>query len=282
LIGSSGLPRRPQIAFDFDAVPSDLEDVIPDERLDKLFRILLRLARRGIHDPSLRWLAAKMRKSKRMVQRYLRRLVALGHLAIEAVRVSFNRNAHNIYRIIGLGGGVGDKNVTEKKGEFLKTSTPPPAAAASSPSETKLKYEERKAGDAKASAIMREVYELRAKLWAKLKGWKLDKAYERNRMALAASVGRYVPDSEEAKRVNAEAEAWLAEQPQRDAERARKAEEARRVAEVERVEKARLAAEVAEQRRLKDERLDAEFYSPEQVAYRARLDLKIRMAGRVL
>jgi hypothetical protein len=215
-----------------------------------------------------------------MVQRYLRRLVALGHLAIEMVRVSFNRNAHNIYRIIGLGGGVGDKNDTEKKGENLKTTTPPPAAVAASPSETKLKYEERKAGDAKASAVMREVYELRGKLWAKLKGWRLDKAYERNRMALAARVGMR-PSEEEEKRINAEAEAWMAEQPQREAERARRDEEAKCVAEAKRVEQERLAAEAAEQRRRENERSDAEFNSPEQVARRARLDQKIRMAGRV-
>jgi hypothetical protein len=122
-----------------------------------------------------------------MVQRYIRALVALGKLIVIPRKVARNYNEPNTYAIPNLGGG-GDMDVMEKKGEFLNTTTPAPAAAVQ-PSPMQVEHEKRKANDAKASRIMREVYELRGQLWARLKGWRLDKAHERNRMALEASVG---------------------------------------------------------------------------------------------
>jgi hypothetical protein len=189
------LQRLPKVSYEFVPVPSHIEEEIPQPALEKLYRILLRLYRRGICNPPMRLLAKFMRKTIRTVQRYIRELVRLGKLLVTAQRVSRDRNGPNIYHLIGLAGGVGDKNVVEKKGEVLTTTTPAPAAAGSEstsevkPSKTRLEWEARQTKDAADRQMRLQGWVDRGKLWLGMQQRRLDKAYERNRMAMRARIG---------------------------------------------------------------------------------------------
>ena len=175
--------KRVRVAFEFTPVPEFIEREIETPALEKLYRILLRMARRGISDPSLRVLAKAMKRSLRMVQRYIRGLVMLGKLVVQVRRVTRDRNDTNVYILPDLQRGVGDRNVVEKLRAELKTTTPAPEARVGK------FWEARFAQDREDSNWRREQYQRKASFWEAVKGWRLDKALERTRRAVEACVG---------------------------------------------------------------------------------------------
>lgn len=186
-----GVTRR----VPFVAVPEFIELEIETPALEKLYRILMRYARRGICDPSIRVLMRAMKRTDRTVQRYIRALVRLGKLVVQARRVTKNRNATNVYILPDLQRGVGDKNVTEKLSTEINTTTPAPEARVeiTDPDEHKSAlrkfWEARFAQDKRDSRWKQDEYQQKATFWESAKGWRLDKALERTRMAMKASVG---------------------------------------------------------------------------------------------
>jgi hypothetical protein len=101
------LTERPKIGYDFDPVPSDLDDEISNPHLSKLFRIIMKFLRRGFNDPPIRLLMAKMKKGKRQVQRYINMLKELGKLLVTYRKIAGARNLTNIFSLPKLGGGGG-------------------------------------------------------------------------------------------------------------------------------------------------------------------------------
>jgi DNA-binding transcriptional MocR family regulator len=196
--------RLPKVTFPFEPTPAFIEDHIDSAAVERALRIITRYIRRGIFDPSIRQLSRALKRSARTVQRYIRALVKLGKLVVTARRVSRSRNATNVYKLVDFLGvnskGVGDKNVTEKKGEVLKTTTPAVAGSSSptsakQPSPFQRHWEqfraERRAHDEKVSAQMQAQYEAKGRNFAEMQGWRLQQAFERTRMAVAARLGMY-------------------------------------------------------------------------------------------
>ena len=178
------------VQYEFVPIPEYIEKEIPDARLEKLFRIILRMLRRGTIDPPLRLLAHYMKKSIRTVQRYIRALVELGKLAVTERRIARHRNLSNVFSIPELHRGVGDKTVVEKKGEDLKTKTTATERGGEKSPLQKL-WEARFAQDRKDSNWKRAQYEQKAREWAESKRWQLQQAYQRTYMAMQACVGVY-------------------------------------------------------------------------------------------
>jgi hypothetical protein len=174
--------RLLRVGYDFTPMPEYIEQAIDKPYLERLFRILLRFARRGVLDPSIRRIASAMGKSMRTVQRYIRALVALGKLVVVKRRRSRDRNDTNLYSFPTLQMGVGDKVDVEKRGEVLKTSTTPRE-------NPRVAVESRLQENQTAAVRMREWYDTNGKLWAAGKLLRLQKALERNRNALRACVG---------------------------------------------------------------------------------------------
>jgi hypothetical protein len=263
-----------KVNYEFVPVPSHIEEEIPQPALEKLYRILLRLYRRGVTNPPMRLLAKLMGKAIRTVQRYARALVSLGKLVILPQRITRNRNAPNIYSLIGLEGGVGDKFVVEKQGESTNTTTSAPTAAVEEipvevkPSKTRIAWEARQAKDAADHDWMLAGFVGRGKVWALAQ---LNKAYERTKWAMKANVGVWDGDpgpgmsDEEAMEVRAEMEQLDREENQRQAKQ-REYETAWHEAHAER-----------------RERLEAEFDSPEKIAEMRELEnrLSMKIWGRV-
>lgn len=187
--------RLPRVDYAFVPVAENAQDDIASPTLRDFFcRVLMGFWRRGISNPPIRLLMAKMKKSRSQIKRYIRELVALGKMTWRELKVSHNRNAPNIYTPTACVGGVGFINEPERKGEVLKTTTRAPTAAGvevkptitPKPSVPGLQWALRKAHDVIASLRMRGEYADRGKLWERSR---MDKAYERNRMALQARVG---------------------------------------------------------------------------------------------
>jgi hypothetical protein len=183
--------RLARVSYEFTPIPADID---LDPILEKLYRIFIKLWRRGIVDPCNRLLADLVGRCERSVRYYCRKLEKLGLLGVIQRRVTKNRNASNVYTLMGLEGGVGAKNCPEKKGEVLKTTTPAPERGAvdpPGPSTTALQWELRRVRDALDSLRMRGAYEDRGKSWVEMQQWRLHKAKERCRIAMNACIGMY-------------------------------------------------------------------------------------------
>jgi hypothetical protein len=199
----SSVTRLARVSYAFVPMPQNIGEVLtPSEQ--RLYGELIALAQRGLVGPCMRVLASIIKRSVRTVQRLLRSMALKGVLEIIERRISSYRNAPNIYKLIGLvfHGGVGDKNVTEKNGKLLKTTTPAPERGARGRPERSnaaLRYEIRRLQDKLDSERMRSAYADCGKLHTEMKEWRLSKAVERTRRAVAACVGLYtgpeVPDS---------------------------------------------------------------------------------------
>jgi hypothetical protein len=159
--------------------------------LAKLYVILLDLEKDGIVTPPMRMLADLMKRKVRSVQRYILGLVGRGLLTVLRRKIGAFLCDTNLFILTKIRGGGGGDRIVGEKIETLKTTTPPVAA----PLQMKLDHEARRKRDHQDSAVMREVYELRGRLWAQLKNWRLDKAVERTRMAMKAAVGVLTPPS---------------------------------------------------------------------------------------
>jgi hypothetical protein len=179
----------------FVPVAENIQDQIASPTLrDFICRVMMGFWRRGIYNPSIRQLMAKMKKSRSQIKRYIREAARLGLMTWQEFRQSFNRNTTNTYTPVACVGGVGFKNEPEKKGEFLKTTTPAPGRVAivkPAKSYEALQWTLRKAHDALDALRMRGEYADKGKLWYELKQWREGKARERCRMAMMASVGSY-------------------------------------------------------------------------------------------
>jgi DNA-binding MarR family transcriptional regulator len=91
-----------RISYLFTPIPNNLEDVLtPSE--ERLYRIFIYFAQRGIFDPCIRLLASTMKRTDRTVQRLIRSLERKQLLEIVEQRVSSCRNDSNIYKLVGLG-----------------------------------------------------------------------------------------------------------------------------------------------------------------------------------
>lgn len=207
--------RYSPVKYEFVPVPEFIEDDVADPRLEKLWRIILRSLRKGVVELPLRLLAHSMKRSVRMVQRYIRALVKLGKLVVTERRVSHNRNLSNVFAIPNLDGGVGDKNVVEKKGKVLNTTTPAPKREG-----LRELLEARFAQDREDSRWKRAEFEHKARVWAESKKWKLQKAYERTRMAMEAMVGvSHYEETRTPEQIQADNAWYKAEQARYDAEK---------------------------------------------------------------
>lgn len=187
--------RLARVSFAFTPMPYNTGEVLtPGE--ERLYRILIGLAQRGIVEPCIRFLASAIKRSERTVQRLLRSMAFKGLIAIIERRISSHRNAPNLYKLLGLvfHGGVGDKSVTEKNRKLLKTTTPAPERGAGNHLEssiTALQWQLRRKQDEVDHLRKRGEYDENGNLWAKFKQWRSDKAEERDRMRSEALVGVY-------------------------------------------------------------------------------------------
>jgi len=193
-----GVTKWVRVGFEFTPVPEFIEREIETPALEKLYRIIMRMVRRGNSDPSLRVLAKAMGRSLRMVQRYIRALVRLGKLIVQERRITRDRNATNVYILPDLQKGVGDKNVTEKKGEVLKTTTAAPERAAGKSELHKL-YEARLAQDRADSKWRKALHERAVAAREKLAGFWSHKKEEKSRKISENEIGSsrwYGPEEE--------------------------------------------------------------------------------------
>lgn len=192
----SSVTRLARVSYAFVPMPQNIGEVLtPSE--ERLYGVLIALAQRGIVEPCIRVLASIIKRSERTVQRLQRSMALKGVLEIIERRISACRNAPNIYKLLGLvfHRGVGDKNVTEKNGKLLKTTTPAPGRGARGKpdqSHEALRYEIRRLQDKLDSERMQRAYVDRGKLHTEGKEWRLSKALERTRIAAAACIGRYM------------------------------------------------------------------------------------------
>jgi hypothetical protein len=196
-------PRLARVSFAFTPVPHNIGEVLtPIE--ERLYRILISLAQRALHgivECCVRVLGSIIHRSRRQTQRILRSMERKGVLETIERQISSNRNAPNLYKLLGLvfQGGVGVKTTAEKNRKLLKTTTAERSIAA-------LKDALRRMQDERDHERMLRRYEKRGELM-------LSKAVERTKRAAAACLGMYTgpktPDDAEV------AAAWW----QRDRER---------------------------------------------------------------
>jgi hypothetical protein len=191
-VKSRRLPRVGCTAF--VPVAENIQDQIASPTLrDFICRVMMGFWRRGIYNPSIRQLMAKMKKSRSQIKRYIREAARLGLMTWQEFRQSFNRNTTNTYMPIVCVGGVGFKNEPEKKGEFLTTSTPAPGRGSvrkPEKSNEHLRWEMRRLQDQLDSLRMKGKFVERGKLWFELQQRRLQQAFRRNAEAM---VGVYVP-----------------------------------------------------------------------------------------
>lgn len=142
----SNVNFQPAINYEFAAVPTAILDEIDHPTALRLIVVLYDCIRRGWVDPPIRYLAARVDRCRKQVERALAILETAGRLLITRRKISPARNGTNVYAIPGfspsqkLSEKRDDTNVAEVlTPDDANTKAPRPAAPDLSPFFGKIK-----------------------------------------------------------------------------------------------------------------------------------------------